>query len=97
MCLSFITIPSVTTRSSLYDQYGFMSRCSWSLVSSQHKLYYFLTVVDVHPVALLVGTVKWTYTPGCQSCFVWHCPLCPSLVLVCLCFPCDYDGTASLQ
>ena len=97
MCLPFMTITSMTARSSLYDQYGLMSRCSWSFVVGQPDIILFLTTVGAHPVSLLVASVIWTYTLGHWSSFVWHLPLYPSLVLAHLCFPCGYDGTANPQ
>ena len=57
----------------------------------------FLNCCRCHPASLLVGSVIWTYTPEHWSCFLWHLPLCPSLVLASFCFPCGYDGTANLQ
>ena len=83
MYLPFITIPSMTARSSLYDQYGLMSRCSWSFVAGQPDIILFFNHCRCPSCAsLLVGSVIWTYTLGHWSCFVWHLPLCPSLVLV---------------
>ena len=41
MHLPFINTPSVTARSSLYDQYSFMSWCSWSFVAGQPDIILF--------------------------------------------------------
>ena len=97
MHLPFITIPSMTAISSLYDSIALCLGAVGLLWQANLILYYFVTILGAHSASLLVGSVIWTYNLGCQLCFVWHLPLCPSLVLAHPCFPCGYDGTANPQ
>ena len=54
MCLPFMMTPSITALSSLNDQYGLMSWCSWSLLSGQPAIIKHLVAANAHLVQVPV-------------------------------------------
>ena len=94
-CLPFMTTPSTTARSYLYDQYGFMSWCSWSFVAGQPDIILFFNCcrclscvnaccicdMDIHS-----GTSVMTHVASTLMSI-------PCIFV----FLCGYDGTANLQ
>ena len=83
--MPFIMIPSMTTMSSLNDQYAIMSQCTCSLLSGQPAMTYPYATISAHLVQLHVVFAVLTYIHGHSLMSVLNAPLHPCHVLLHLC------------